>query len=56
MIKKISKDKYKIVVENGRVDGKRARISRTVNGTKQEAKLLEVELMRDCQKGLNQKK
>lgn len=51
MIKQETKGKYKVVVECGIVNGKRKRICRRITGTKEDAKLLESELIKKVKKG-----
>lgn len=51
MIQYVSKNKYKVTIECGIVEGKRKRISRTIIGTKQEAKLLETDLIKKVKNG-----
>lgn len=49
MIKTLAKNKYKVVVEIGKIDGKRSRITKIVNGIHKEAKLKEADMIREVQ-------
>ena len=51
MIQNIDKNKYKITIECGFINSKRKRISRTIIGTKAEAKIKEAELIRESKSG-----
>ena len=47
VIQYLQRNKYKITIECGIVNGKRKRISRTFEGSKQDAKIFESELLKE---------